>query len=339
MKKQFLLTTIISALALTGCATTSDNFTQYQSVSMNKADILPTEESLAGEKFKVVIFTADDGGSKLAKKAKAGYSVATTLEKYMAEAGVEIVDRKLAKILEAEMAAAEDLVESTYQGPDIADYAITGSISTAQVGASFTERSSYKDKKGKIHIIPAYCTYSAQVAANLKLHTLPALTYSKTISIDDSVSSTTDTNNSNCPLSASQQQSMVRSAAVEAVKDSRIEFKNYFSPKAYVLEHRVFEDQDIFKLSAGTNLGFKAGDKLKFYNLRKSINPITNVTTNEESPVTEGKVEKELVFDTYAWVSVDHEKAKNIKLGDFVKISYSKGFLEGGIDSFNSLLK
>jgi len=339
MKKTVLLATAISTLVLTGCASTSDNFTQYQSVSMQKADVLPTKESLAGEKFKVVIFTADDGGSKLAKKAKAGYSVATTLEKYMAEAGVEIVDRDIADKLEIEIETAEELGESTYQGQEIADYAITGSISTAQVGASFTERSTYKDKKGKVHVTPAYCTYSAKVTANLKLYTMPALTYSKTISIDDSVSSSKDTNNSNCPMSANQQQSMVRQAAVEAVKDSRIEFQNFFAPKAYVLEHRVFEDQDIFKLSAGTNLGFKAGDELKFYSVNKSKNPLTGDISSEEYPVTEGEVEEGLVFDQYVWVSVDHEKAAKIRLGDFVKIEYSKGTLEGAFDSLNGFLK
>jgi hypothetical protein len=329
MKKQFLLTTTISALALTGCATPpSENFQQYESVLMQKADVEPTKENLAGEKVKVVIFTPDEGVNKLAKNAKGGYSLATTLEKYLAEVGVEIVDRKIAKKLKSEIQLAEAKGKSEYQGPNIADYAITGSISRAQVGASFTERSSWTDDDGDTHVNPAYCKYSARVAGNLKVYKLPALKYSKTISIDDSVSSTTETNNSNCPISASQQQSMVRSAAVEAVKDARTKFQNYFAPKAYVLERRVFEDQSLFKLSAGTNLGFKAGDELKFYGVNASENPFTHEITYEEYPVTEGEVGEGLVYDKSSWVVVDNEKAKNVKLGDFVKISYSKKWHE-----------
>lgn len=337
MKKTVLLATAISALVLTGCATRpSENFSQYQPVSMQKADILPTKESLAGKKVKVVIFTPDEGGIKLAKKAKAGHSIVSTLEKYLAEAGVEIVDRNIAKQLRKEIQLAESKGKSEYQGPDIANYAVTGSLSTAGVSASFTKRRTRKDKKGKVHVYPAYCKYSAQVSANLKVYKLPGLKYAKTISIDDSISSKTETSNSRCPISASQQQSMVRQAAVESLKDSRTKFQNYFAPKAYVLERRVLEDHSIFKLSAGTNLGFKAGDELKFYSINVSKNPLTGDVSTEEYPVTDGEVEKDLVFDTYAWVTVDNEKAKNIKLGDFVKIEYSKIWTEMSLgDLFN----
>jgi hypothetical protein len=340
MKKKVLLATAISTLVLTGCAELpSEHFSQYRSVSMEKADILPTTESLSRNKTKVVIFTPDEGGIELAKKAKAGHSIATTLEKYLAESGVEIVDRKIAKQLKKELQLAESKGKSEYQGPAVANYAVTGSISTAGVGASFTARSSWTDDDGETHVSPAYCRYSAQVSANLKVYELPGLKYSETISIDDSVSSKTETRNSNCPMSSNQQKSLVRQASEEALKDSRIKFQNYFAPKAYVLEHRAFEEQSLFKLSAGTNLGFKAGDELKFYSISVSKNPLTGDVSNEEYPVTEGEVAEDLVFDKHAWVAVDSEQARNIKLGDFVKIEYSKGPLEGAIDSLNSFLQ
>lgn len=329
MNKKFLLATSIGTLVLAGCAKLpSDNFSQYQPISMQKADVLPTRDNLMGSKTKVVIFTPDDGGIALAKKAKGGHSIAATLETYLAETGVEIVDRKIAKKLQSEIHLAETKGKSEYQGPDIADYAITGSISTAQVGASFTERKVRTDDDGDTHVTPAKCEFTARVTGNLKLYTLPALAYSKTISIDDSVSSKTETSNSRCPMSVSQERSLVRRAAAKAVKDSRIEFQNFFAPKAYVLERRVYEDQSIFKLSAGTNLGFKAGDELKFYSVNVSENQLTGKISKEEYPVTEGEVAKDLVFDQYAWVMVDNETAKNVKLGDFVKIVYSPDWTE-----------
>ena len=329
MKKKALFITIISTLVLAGCAKgPGKHFEDFRPVAMQKADILPASGKLKGEKIKVVIFTPDDGGIELAKKSKSGHSIAGTVETLLADAGVEIVDRKIASKLQSEIRLAETKGKSEYQGPDIADYAITGSISTAQVSTRFTKRRSWTSKKGKTYVTPAYCRYTAKVTGNLKLYTLPALTYAKTISINDSASSKTETSNSRCPMSFAQQQSLVRSAAVEAVEDSKVKFQNFFAPKAYVLERRAFEDEDIFKLSAGSNLGFKAGDELNFFSVRESENLLTHEVNREIYPITEGEVVSGLVFDGYVWVAVDHEKADHIRLGDYATVEYTEGFFK-----------
>ncbi len=330
VKKLLALGCIGSLSFLTGCASYKiENFDAYSPSTMLEADVMPSMEELKNKKTKIVVFTADDSNIDLAKSAKAGFSISTSLEKHLSETGAEIVDRNIAKKLKSEIKLAEVKGKSTYEGPSIADYAITGNVSAANIGSKFYERSQYTDKKGKVYVTPARCKYTAQVTANLKVYKLPGLAFSKSVSIDDTVSVSEETRNSNCPYSLNAQQSLVRQAAAAAVKDSRTEFQNYFAPKAYVIERRINEDKNIFKLSRGTDAGFKTGSSVKFYNLEVNRNPLTQEVNAEESSVVEGSV-SDKVGKKHAWVIVDEvEKAGKIRLGDYVKVTYEKGFLEG----------
>ena len=163
--KKLLVISCMSSLAfLGGCASYKiENFDAYSQTTMPQADVMPSVEELKNKKTKIVVFNADDSNIDLAKNAKAGYSIATTLEKHLSEAGTEIVDRNIAKKLQNEIQLAEVKGKSTYQGPSIADYAITGNVSAANIGSKFYERSQWTDKKGKVYVTPAKCKYTAQV--------------------------------------------------------------------------------------------------------------------------------------------------------------------------------
>lgn len=329
--KKLLVMGCVSSLAfLGGCASYKiENFDAYSQSTLLEADVMPTMEELKNKKTKIVVFNADDSNIKLAKNAGTGFTIATALEKHLNETGAEIVDRNIAKKLKSEIQLAEVKGKSTYEGPSVADYAITGNVSAANVGSKFYERSQWTDKKGKVYVTPATCKYTAQVTANLKVYKLPGLGFSKSVSIDDSVSVSEETRNSNCPYSINAQESLVRQAAAAAVKDARTEFQNYFAPKAYVIERRISEDSNIFKLSRGTDAGFKTGASVKFYSLEVNRNPLTQEVSAEESTVVEGNV-SDKVGKKHAWVIVDEtEKAGKIRLGDYVKVTYEKGFLEG----------
>lgn len=337
MKKKLLVVTVSATLGLTGCMHTEENIREYSDVSMQKADILPTKESLKGAKQKIVIFPADTSNSPLAGKSHAGTTIATSLETYLAEVGVEIVDRNIASKLRKELALAESKGKSEYNGPDIANYAITGSISNANISYSFTKRDSYTDKKGNTHVTPAHCSFKANVSANLKLYKLPGLAYSKTITTDDSASFSTDTTNSRCPISEASATSLVRKAAKEGVEDSKSKFQNFFSPKAYVLERKVNGNKSLFKISAGKNFGFIPESTITFYNLEVKANPLTGDVTTEEYIVVEGTVTANLIGDKFAWILVEDELADQVKIGDYVKVKYSSGFLTSFSESTKSL--
>ena len=330
MKKVLLTMCIGSAVLITGCAGNQvKDVNSYTRMTLQPADIMPSKNEMSGDKTKVVIFNPVDSDIKLASNAKAGHSIATSLEKHIAVTGAEIVDRNIAQKLRAEIQLAEIKGSSTYKGPKVADYAITGTVSAANIGSSFTEARSWQDKDGKWHKSPAKCTYTAQVSANMRIYKLPALSFSKAVNLDDSVSVSEEARYySRCPYSTTAQESLVRQAASDSAKKARTEFQNYFAPKAYVLERRVNEDVSIFKISHGKDLGFVADSDITIYHIEESTNPLTNEVSAEEYAVTEGTISNQ-VGKNHAWVVVeDKEKASKIKLGDYVKVLYEKGMLE-----------
>ena len=303
---------------------------------MIKADILPTKEILSGAKQKIVIFPADTSNSTLAKSSHAGTAISTALETHLAEVGVEIVDRNIASKLRKELALAETKGKSEYNGPDIADYAIIGSVSNASISYDFTERSSYTNDDGKTRVTPAHCRFTASVSANLKLYKLPGLAYSKTITTEDKSSFSTDTNNSRCPISQASANSLVQKAAKAGVEGNRAKFQNFFSPKAYVLERKVNGDQSLFKISAGKNFGFMPESTITFYNLEVKANPLTGDVAIEEYEVVKGTVTANLISEQFAWILVDDEHADLVKLGDYVKVKYEVSFVNDMATKFSS---
>jgi len=337
MNKKLLVAAISATLGLTGCATT-ERISEYTDVSMQRADILPTKKILSGAKQKIVIFPADTSNFALATNSYVGTTIATTLETYLAEVGVEIVDRNIANKLMKELALAESKGKSEYNGPDIANYAITGSVSNAGLSYDFREKRSRTNDEGKKTVTPAYCKFTATVSTNLKLYKLPGLAYSKTISTTEQATRKTETSNSRCPISNEGAASLVREAAKQGIKDNRDKFQNFFSPKAYVLERKINGDKSLFKISAGENFGFVPESDITFYNIEVKANPLTGEVTTEEYEVVEGTIVSNLIGENYAWILVDNELADKVKLGDFVKVKYEvSSFVDFGNNLTNSV--
>jgi len=136
--KQRTLYIITGLILLTGCASTKVDMSAYHQVPMQRADIMPTPAEVSGKAVKVVIFPPGSGRIRLAISARVPHTLASTLEKYLTNAGAEVVDRNLAKKLRKEIQLAEIKGKSDYTGPQIADYAVTGTVATANFGSSFT---------------------------------------------------------------------------------------------------------------------------------------------------------------------------------------------------------
>jgi hypothetical protein len=322
MKKITLVLAASAAITLAGCQTIIEP-ESYTEMTMEKSDLLPSKEEMAGEKQKIVVF-APTSTSKLALRSEANESIATSIENILSGVGSELVDRDIARKLQGELTLAENKGKQEYKGPAIADYAITGQISKAGLTKKFTERQEWEDKDGDIHVIDAHCTFKANVSANIKLYQLPALVQKKILPISGSASISTDTRNSNCPISAISAHSLLREAAEKAVNADKVKFKDFFSPKGYVLERRVKEGKNIFKISTGTSDGFEGGSNIHIYNIAQKTNNITGDINYEESKVAEGVLADEPIGANYSWIVVDNqEKADRIKLGDYVKIKYT----------------
>lgn len=322
---------ILMALGvLGGCSTTAVKMGEFSPVPLKFAAIMPSKAELSGAPPKVVIFPLNDRRLRMASQAHLGRTVADTLQSYLSESGVDILDRSMYGKLRNEIALAEMKGEArSYGGPSVAGFAIAGDISKADYTHSFTEQSYWKDQNGNMHFIPASCSFNTDVAGNINIYRVPSLQMVKSIGTDATESSSRQTRDSSCQFSNKERSSLLREAASAAVDKARTKLQNFFAPSGYVLERRENKDhKNIFKISIGTTHGSKQGAACDFYQTIASKNPVTGVTSNEEYVIATGEVSNQVGPD-YAWVVVNDDQASNkIRLGDKVKFHYTAGFFE-----------
>jgi len=333
MKKIWpIIFTTGSALLLSGCLSNPVKLSDYSARQLIATDPLPTKQEIKADRARVVIFEPKINGNKVATKAKLDESVAVALDEHISETGTEIIDRSIAQTLKKELQLAEIKGKSEYTGPNIADYAITGKITEANLASKFVAASQWQNEKGETYNSPAKCKYTANVKASLRIYKLPALHYLKTIIIEDAERISKDPQGTKCALKQNDKNTLFREAANGAVKKTREEFQNFFAPKAYVLERRAKEDDSIFKISKGKANGFNPDDSVKLYHLDTSTNPLTGEANAHEYEIVTGTISN-LAGDHHAWVLVeDKNAADQVKLGDYAKTFYEKGMFESAMN-------
>jgi len=327
MSKRITLAILVSTFVLlAGCSTTIKDIGTYRPAPMIEADIMPSQEQIETKRTKVVIFETDD--SAVARRdMNAGQVMTRTMEEKLSEGGVEVIDRNLAPKMRDEITLAEAKGAGSYSGPAVANFAVRAIINNADYSNRFYQRTYYCDPKTKkCYTTPEHCVHSGKMTGSIRIYEIPSLRLVETINVSGSSSLRTET--SYCDNSADRIGDLVRKAVDDGVRSSRTELQNMFAPKGYVVEKRVFDGKVIFKVAFGKSQGAKSQDKLNFYTLRREENAFTKKVDFEEVKIMEGTI-SDLVFPEYCWVVPENlEKAKRIRLGDYVKIEYKKGFLE-----------
>lgn len=328
MKKIFV-TAGMGIMMLWGCASnTIKSLDEYSQVPMANAAIMPTETELEAKPYKVVVFEVNDQDVQLAKESDVGTTVSGRLVTNINEANATMVDSTGL----SDLKQAIETKSSDYDANGVADYAVTGQISAANFSKEFTKTSAYKDKEGKVHVIPAYCTYSAVVRGNVNIYSVKTKEVVSNIGLSGNNSKKTEDPKVNrwstCPpISQQEIVSIVRGAGNSAANGTKLQMQNFFAPKGYVLERRTNGKKSIFKVSLGQVNGAKKNLKAVFYNIEQGQNPITGKTTEAQNKIAEGEVTNR-VDARQAWIMVDDEEvASQIKLGDMVNIKYEKRFL------------
>jgi len=328
MKKLLPIILTSSALLLSGCAG-NIKLTDYSpDRQFPPTNPLPTKAEINAERARVVIFEPEIKSNKIATQAKLDNSIAQALDEHISATGTEIIDRSIAQTLKKELQLAEIKGLAEYTGPNIADYAITGKITEASLSEKFVPASQYQNDKGETFQSPASCKYSANFKSSLRLYKLPALHYLKTVVIEDVERMSKDAQGTKCSLASSEKNALFRAAANNAVEKFRVEFKNFFAPKGYILERRIKDDESIFKISKGSANGFNIDDTVKLYHLDTRPNPLTGEANASEDEMAIGTITN-LISDNHAWVLVDDENAAGqIKLGDYARVFYEKSMFE-----------
>ncbi|WP_027367610.1 hypothetical protein [Desulfocurvibacter africanus] len=314
-------------LSLAGCAPTISNLAEYRAIPLSQADYLPSVEQLKTQKIKIVVFPLSEGATHMAKRSNLGTVTAETIESKLSGGTVEIVDRQSAKKLQQEVMLSEITNQGTYNGPEVADFAISGNIDKATFGYQYTAAYTYRDSQGKTYDYPAAYHFSAIVSGKIKIFQLPSLKVVKTITFTDSVGMSEDAHDR--VITGRTGTALVIQAATDAIHSARFELKNFFAKKGYVLEKRAKKnDKAIYKVNLGTEDGLKTGDVCQIYTLSKSVNALTREESTEEFLLGEGKVSNQMGAN-YSWLVVrDSDLQSPIRLGDYVKAKYSKSLLE-----------
>lgn len=314
IRRTLALSSITIGLMMSGCSSiTVDPSSLRNEMQLPLSASNPSPAGASASK--VVIFEVDTSKSATAKQAEAGAPVQFELDRYINEAGAELVDRNLAATLKDEVIRAEMGGAGVYTGAPVADYAIRTTITQANFGSQFKEQSSWVDKKGKYHVTPASCNYSGAVSITVDVYTVPELKRVKSILGSGSASASEDARNSNCNGGGA---ALVRSASKDAVYDIQEELKEFFAPVGYVLNgYEIDGGKFILKTSLTPAFGAQAG---------KSVY-ITSVTAGgDRYPMGKGKI-VEPVVASGAFVLVDKELISKVSIGDEVRVDHSCSFL------------
>ncbi len=331
---------LAALLILSACAPKIGDLNLYQKQFASKTKYMPSAEILAGKPAKIVVFKLEENNNQTAIQAALGDSMAGAIETILGKNKLgQIVDRKAAEKLKQEIALAEMNKTGSYKGPDIADYAISGSISNAGFTKKYVGASACFDPLSKsMKPVPARYEYTSEVAGNLKVYELPSLAVVQSFDLDGYVQRKENVQrdgavevgaisfSGKAAAAADHDEALVRKAGEDAVKNNEVDIKNFFGKTGYIMEKRSFEKNTIFKINLGATDGIKHGDKFEVTGQFESQNALTNQAEIEKRVITEGVV-SEIIDPQTAWVIIkDEKKANEVRLGDVVRMKYKKGF-------------
>jgi|GEM_PF-1084927 len=325
------ISTVVGTVMLmifTGCGTAIENLSAFKPDNMQRAELMPSQKALAGEKFKVVIMSVEDKDFKVAKDANLGQALRRMLESEIGiDQSIEILDRAATQKFEEEIKLGEmNGVEGESILLDSANYAVVGELKNASFTSRFIERSSWVDKKGYRHVIPAHYIYTADVDGQIKIYELPSMKIKKIIAFSDNKQRSEDSKFLGNRIVVDH--GLLNKAGEDAIHTARIELKNFLAPKGYVIGGRSLDGARIIQISLGYENGVKEGDSVQIKTKKITINQLTEATSVEEYVVGEATVSDKIQKKT-AWAHLDKElPGEMVHLGDEVKIIYTKDFMD-----------
>ncbi|QEP44900.1 hypothetical protein D5085_18225 [Ectothiorhodospiraceae bacterium BW-2] len=316
--------------ALFGCAgLTIDDIDAWQPVNLPLAELAPTEAQLARSQQKIRVVSSGftlSQPSALAQQSQVVATLSARLEQHLTGAGVQLIDRHQAQKLLSELALAEATGRSgSYQGPEVADFAVMGRIDSIETGSQFAKSYERKTKQGSERV-PAKCTYQATVKATLQIFSIPELQMVERIAL--SGSETMEEESQHCSSANGKYSALVARAGEESLDSGRVELQNRFAASSYVVDMRSDGEEYLIKIMIGRQRHISKGDKIEIIRLRQEGNRLTQKVTLVERGIGSATVTDQIGAD-YSWALVDKaEEARRIQLGDYVKVRFDRSFME-----------
>lgn len=329
MPKIVLIVSIVFTLLFTGCGTVIDNLSVYKPHPIEKAELMPAQHALSGEKFKVVITSVEDKGFKIAQEANLGQALTRMLESEIGrDQSIEILDREATKRFEDEIKLNEmnGVFDDDNTVLQSANYLVVGELQNASFTSRFVQRSTWVSKDGKRYSIPAHYVYTAEVDGQIKIYELPSMKIKKVIAFSDNKKRSEDSKFLGTKVRTDY--GLINKAGEDAIYSARIALKNFLAPKGYLIDSRTYDDEYIIKISMGRNNGLKEGDVVVISTKKTIHNELMGTSEVETYKVGEAIISDKIQEKT-AWAHLDMEvEGESIHLGDEVKVIYSKDFMD-----------
>ncbi|WP_240002652.1 hypothetical protein [Photobacterium kishitanii] len=239
------------------------------------------------------------------------------LEATITGIGGHVVDRKLASKLKNEIKLAEQSGRYNTNGVPIADIAVITEVTASNLSYSFEKERKRKTKDGETKYYPSKCEFDVDVKAITKVISLPDMSLLERIEFSGSDSSSTETRDSDCPISQAKYVGMTNEAATNAIKHS-FDLQKMLAPIAPVIELRQCSAGSMVKIGMGSNRKIRPGSDIIFSQIYKNeLGEIETYTIGEGNVVD---IENDGIKPTFSWVAIEEDLSLKLRRGDAAKI-------------------
>lgn len=324
IKLKFAVATLAASL-LAGCVGNGGGpqVSSAAVVNIPMAPMAPTSDELKQEQ-KVVLLPFEMSEQLHTVVAGNGYA---SLEQALLKAGNTVIERDIAAKMRSELLVAEKTGKYRTSGLQAADVAVMVTVVNADLSSSFSERSSWTDKKGKSHTSPAECDFKGKTKMHVRAYRLPEMTPIGTYDFEGSATSSTETSNSNCPITTANAEGLIASATNTAIVENQFKLLNELVPPYYVIERRQIpgdKNSALFRTTLSSIKGAKEGMKVNFYRREMRSNPLTNEQSVEEVLLTSGEITKTIDGNGSYILVKKADEINKLMLGDVVKVEHDR---------------
>lgn len=318
------LGSIALALTLAACATTAPevNLNLLPAEPMLDVNNMPNAQELDGRPLNVLTM-ASKTDNVLINKYKLNEQLPGKIEKVVMSGGALTVERSLATKLIEEIELSEESGNyGAYQGPNVSDLVMVAKLTNAAFSKDFRESYTYKNKKGETVRVPAKCSFKAQVEGFVKILSLPNMQLVETVPFSETESNSTDTRNSNCPISEQNISHMLNTAMTDSFNggSTLTKIKSAVAAKAYIVGKKSDGKTTFFKTTLKKSLGAVEGQTVRLY--------MTDENSGELLFIGDGTItSREYITDKYSYIYLNDKKIEPmIRKGMVVKIFEDCGF-------------
>jgi hypothetical protein len=327
MKKHLL---ILFCLFVASCSTTIKDFDKYQKSPLLRTEFAPDPNSIYKPVPTTIILpfkNGDENSKSISANSIAENEVANIL---VSNKLVTLQDRKNLKTLNDEIKLSE-IQNSKSAELRAVDFAIEGEVSSVAFSSQYQD-ARYNDDGSLFR--PERYIYTASVRGSITVYELPSLRVVDTIpftgqdysyeEVKDSGISYKSFKLSNKNNAKQFDANLARRTLDLAIRQNAYRLKSVFAKTGYVVEKRTLGNKAIFLISLGSNDGIGQETKVQIIQKYQDLNALTGKTETLERAIARGTV-ADKTEGTKTWIVLDDEKmATSIKLGDVVKIVYTK---------------